>query len=111
MDRDGLRPGQALATPSRRLALHPAMRARPFDGLSRERGDVDVGISQWAEALDPGWLEGEFSWYSDAKQRAMRMDKRLLVVHMFNHQTHHRGQVHALIPVPARRYPTPTCGW
>ena len=27
----------------------------------------------------------------------MHMPKRLLVTHFFNHQTHHRGQAHALI--------------
>jgi uncharacterized damage-inducible protein DinB len=32
-----------------------------------------------------------------AAGREMRMPKRLLVTHFFNHQTHHRGQAHALI--------------
>jgi uncharacterized damage-inducible protein DinB len=30
-------------------------------------------------------------------QRDMRARTDGLVVHMFNHQTHHRGQVHALL--------------
>ena len=52
---------------------------------------------QWAAALDPQWLEGELSWRSGAKQRDVTTNKALLVIHMFNHQTHHRGQVHALL--------------
>jgi uncharacterized damage-inducible protein DinB len=36
-------------------------------------------------------------WFSGAAQREIRAPKRLLVTHFFNHQTHHRGQAHALL--------------
>ena len=36
-------------------------------------------------------------WFSGSTQREMRMPRGLLVTHFFNHQTHHRGQAHALI--------------
>ena len=30
-------------------------------------------------------------------QRELRQKRSLLVTHFFNHQTHHRGQAHAMI--------------
>ena len=48
-------------------------------------------------ALDAAWLAGEFAYYSGAAKRELRKPKWLLVTHMFNHQTHHRGQVHCML--------------
>jgi uncharacterized damage-inducible protein DinB len=36
-------------------------------------------------------------WFSGAAGREISAPKRLLVAHFFNHQTHHRGQAHALL--------------
>jgi uncharacterized damage-inducible protein DinB len=36
-------------------------------------------------------------WFSGAAGREMRRPKSKLLVHFFNHQTHHRGQVHAML--------------
>ena len=36
-------------------------------------------------------------WFSGAANREMRAPKGLLVAHFFNHQTHHRGQAHAML--------------
>jgi uncharacterized damage-inducible protein DinB len=68
-----------------------------FSQLAEERRTVDAGISGWAEGVTAADLEGELHWYSGAKQRQVTTSRALLVVHMFNHQTHHRGQVHALL--------------
>ena len=35
--------------------------------------------------------------YSDAMKAELHRPKWLLVAHMFNHQTHHRGQVHCML--------------
>jgi uncharacterized damage-inducible protein DinB len=43
------------------------------------------------------WLSGEQTWYSGAAQAQITAARALLVVHLFNHQTHHRGQVHAML--------------
>nr|WP_280140591.1 DinB family protein [Hyphomicrobium facile] len=37
------------------------------------------------------------TWVSGATGRELTRPKALLVAHLFNHQTHHRGQVHALL--------------
>ena len=54
-------------------------------------------ISTWAARIGQPWLDEDLVWFSGAAGREMRMPKRLLVAHFFNHQTHHRGQAHALI--------------
>jgi len=68
-----------------------------FEALWQERETFDHALLEWAAGLAPQWLDGEIAWRSIAKGRDVTSSKALLVVHMFNHQTHHRGQVHALI--------------
>jgi uncharacterized damage-inducible protein DinB len=68
-----------------------------WEGLKRERAAFDETIVQWADGLDPDWLAGDLTWYSGAVKRDLTKPKWLLVAHMFNHQTHHRGQVHCML--------------
>jgi uncharacterized damage-inducible protein DinB len=68
-----------------------------WDVLKRERADFDTRIVAWADALEPAWLVGNLTWYSGAAKRDLTNAKWLLVTHMFNHQTHHRGQVHCML--------------
>ena len=62
---------------------------------AREKGDRD--ISRWAASVDEAWLGRPLTWFSGAAGREISAPKGLLVTHFFNHQTHHRGQAHALI--------------
>ena len=68
-----------------------------WDELKRERQAFDRVIIDWAQRLHPAWLEGDLTWFSGASQREVTKPKWLLVTHFFNHQTHHRGQVHCLL--------------
>jgi len=68
-----------------------------WDDLKRERQAFDRVIVDWASTLDPRWLEGDLTWFSGAAGREVTKPKALLVAHMFNHQTHHRGQVHCML--------------
>jgi uncharacterized damage-inducible protein DinB len=68
-----------------------------FDTLRAARIETDARISEWAADIDTAWLAEELVWYSGASQREMRKQRALLVTHFFNHQTHHRGQAHAMI--------------
>lgn len=68
-----------------------------WEPLRRERGAFDALIIDWADDLDPAWLGGDLTWYSGAAKRELSKPKWLLVTHMFNHQTHHRGQVHSML--------------
>ena len=68
-----------------------------FSELRHARVQADADLLAWAEAIDPDWLHGNLTWYSGALQREVSQPRWLLVTHMFNHQTHHRGQAHAMI--------------
>jgi uncharacterized damage-inducible protein DinB len=68
-----------------------------FEELRTARVTADADIQAWADRLDAAWLAQDLVWYSAAVQRELRRPRALLVVHMFNHQTHHRGQAHALL--------------
>jgi uncharacterized damage-inducible protein DinB len=68
-----------------------------WDELKRERKAFDAVMIEWADRLDATSLAGELAYYSGAIKRELRKPKWLLVTHMFNHQTHHRGQVHCML--------------
>jgi uncharacterized damage-inducible protein DinB len=68
-----------------------------FAALSATRKRADADISRWAERVDAEWLGQDMTWFSGAANREVRAPHQLLVTHFFNHQTHHRGQVHAML--------------
>jgi len=68
-----------------------------WNDLKRERAAFDTVIVDWAEQLEDASLAGELTWFSGAIKAEVRKPKWLLVTHMFNHQTHHRGQVHCML--------------
>jgi uncharacterized damage-inducible protein DinB len=68
-----------------------------WNDLKRERAAFDTVIIDWADQLEDASLAGELTWFSGAIKAEVRKPKWLLVTHMFNHQTHHRGQVHCML--------------
>jgi uncharacterized damage-inducible protein DinB len=74
-----------------------------WDDLVAERTRFDSVITEWAAALDPAWLAGDLTWYSGAMGRDVTRPRTELVAHFFNHQTHHRGQVHAMLTAAAAK--------
>lgn len=93
--------------PSRHAALDP-VRALPspvsldellftdIEQLFSHRQMLDGIIRQWAGALTEHDLFRVLS-YTNMKGVAANRDFYSLVIHFFNHQTHHRGQVTALL--------------
>jgi uncharacterized damage-inducible protein DinB len=73
-----------------------------FAELRSRREKTDADIEAWAARLHPTWLEGDLAWFSQASGRQRQWNKGQLVVHFFNHQTHHRGQVHAMLTALGR---------
>ena len=65
--------------------------------LCERRVKADADIERWAAKVDDAWLDVDLTWFSGAANREITDAKRLLVTHFFNHQTHHRGQAHAMI--------------
>lgn len=68
-----------------------------FAVWSADRFRLDGAIIMWADTLGTLDLKGQMSWFSGALGRDVRKPLELCVAHMFNHQTHHRGQVHAMM--------------
>ena len=72
-------------------------------GYKAVRVGTDLRIIEWAEQLQPDDLSGDLIWFSAALGQTVTRPKGLLVAHMFNHQTHHRGQVHAMLTAAGTR--------
>lgn len=68
-----------------------------FAALSAEREAADAKIEAWANRIDEAWLAADQVWFSGAAGRELSMPRGLLMMHLFNHQTHHRGQAHAML--------------
>ncbi len=71
--------------------------------LVAARTAFDGEISAWAEEVDADWLGSDFTFTSVALNRTFSKPTWQLVTHMFNHQTHHRGQVHAMLTAAGAR--------
>jgi uncharacterized damage-inducible protein DinB len=77
-----------------------------FDELKQERVAFDQVIEDWAGHVGPDWLDETLEWYSGSMGRDMSSPHWVLVTQMFNHQTHHRGQVHCLLTQFGVKTPT-----
>jgi uncharacterized damage-inducible protein DinB len=68
-----------------------------WDSLKSGRQEFDAEIVGWADGLAPDWLAGTHSHFSPTLGREMSEPRWLVVSHFFNHQTHHRGQIHCML--------------
>lgn len=68
-----------------------------WNTLKAARIAMDAEILSWAVTLDADWLARDFTWYSGVTKSMRTKPTWLLVTHLFNHQTHHRGQVTTLL--------------
>ena len=62
-----------------------------------QRFRCDGRIRLWAEGVGQLDLTGNLTWTSASNGQRIVEPLALCIVHMFNHQTHHRGQVHAML--------------
>lgn len=65
--------------------------------LSAARATLDAATLRWAAGLNDADLRGDLVWYSGAAGREVAKPLAVVITHVFNHQTHHRGQVNAMI--------------
>lgn len=73
-------------------------RAFPTAGAwEAARFRLDGRIRSWAGGLREIDLRGDLRWQSGSTGQEMRAPLGLCISHMFNHQTHHRGQLHAMM--------------
>jgi uncharacterized damage-inducible protein DinB len=68
-----------------------------FVHLNTERVRLDQRILDWSAALTPPWLAEPLTYTSKIDGKTRTVLRWVLVTHMFNHQTHHRGQVTTLL--------------
>ena len=68
-----------------------------FATLTRERAALDEFIVAWARDLDGDWLAAPFAFTSMQDGKTRRAPAWVFVAQLFNHQTHHRGQVTTLM--------------
>jgi uncharacterized damage-inducible protein DinB len=67
-----------------------------FEGLWEARQAEDTRIEAFAAGIDEGFLGGTIR-YVNNEGRTCDDPVDLLLAHFFNHQTHHRGQVHDML--------------
>jgi uncharacterized damage-inducible protein DinB len=68
-----------------------------FGELRSERDKTDALILDWSARLDADWLNRPFTYKSGIDGKTRTLPAWTLVTHMFNHQTHHRGQATTLM--------------
>ena len=67
-----------------------------FAELAEARGREDVRIEEFVAGIDEGFLNGRIR-YENNEGRTLEDPVDVLLPHFFNHQTHHRGQVHDML--------------
>jgi uncharacterized damage-inducible protein DinB len=71
-----------------------------FDDLSdllQAREAEDARISAYVDGLDEAALARRFRYRRASTPQEFEQPLAPALLHVFNHQTHHRGQVHAIL--------------
>lgn len=68
-----------------------------FSGLQAERRATDGAIAKWVGSLADADLAGQLTYTSLVNPARRQMPLWIAIVHFFNHQTHHRGQLTTLL--------------
>lgn len=64
-----------------------------FEELAAARRKLDADLVAWVASVDDAWLSEPMTWTSKLYGFTQTHPRWVQVVQMFNHQTHHRGQV------------------
>ncbi len=65
--------------------------------LRDARGQEDRRIVEWIGSLDARQHAGRFTYLTVTDMRTVSQRLAPALAHFFNHQTHHRGQAHAIL--------------
>lgn len=74
-----------------------AIVARDFARLRLLREAEDVRIQDWVGSLKEKALAGRFTYTTLTDMRTVSQRLAPALAHLFNHQTHHRGQAHVIL--------------
>lgn len=73
-----------------------------FAELARARDATDTAILDWAGSLEPTWLASTLEYRAASDGRMRQMPAWIAATHLFQHGTHHRGQVTTLLKQAGR---------
>ncbi len=68
-----------------------------FDDLWTARQQMDTRIIHYVEGLDETKLNSDFTYTTVLLPEQITQKLSPTLAHLFNHQTHHRGQAHAIL--------------
>ncbi len=75
-----------------------------YKNLRRKR---DIELEHWSLELKQETIEGQVFWHPASSPQRISKPRALCIASLFNHQTHHRGQVHCMLTA-AGAYPEAT---
>lgn len=75
---------------------------RALGALSMAREAEDRRIVEWVDGLSEKALVGRFTYMTVTDMRTVSQRLAPALSHLFNHQTHHRGQAHAILTILGR---------
>jgi uncharacterized damage-inducible protein DinB len=67
-----------------------------FAEINSARAEEDAGIQAFFAKIDDGFLTRRLA-YTNSRGKDYVEEAAPAVLHFFNHQTHHRGQVHVML--------------
>ncbi len=70
---------------------------RELSSLREARQAEDARIVDWIGGMTPEGLAGRFTYITVTDVRTISQRLSPALGHVFNHQTHHRGQAHAIL--------------
>ncbi|WP_017523173.1 DinB family protein [Pusillimonas noertemannii] len=68
-----------------------------FGALARERAMADSELEDLVSKLNPRLLQESITYLSISQRQEATLPRGLILLHVFNHQTHHRGQITAIM--------------
>jgi uncharacterized damage-inducible protein DinB len=74
--------------------------------LALARADEDDRIIQYVASLDEALLD-DLQEYKTTSGKPFKQKRSHILAHLFNHQTHHRGQAHTILSICTGREPPP----
>ena len=89
--------GEGDAPASLDAVLHRALSV-----LRMAREAEDKRIIGWVDGLSDKALSGRFTYMTVSDMRTVSQRLAPALAHVFNHQTHHRGQAHAILTILGR---------
>ncbi|EJM98756.1 DinB family protein [Phyllobacterium sp. YR531] len=77
-----------------------------FDALKAAREKEDARILTWVRGLDSAAIAGRFTYTTVSDMRTISQRLAPALAHLFNHQTHHRGQAHGILTTLGKTAPS-----